>query len=320
MLEPASEPVSLWAPTAFAESTFQQWCQAVSAGPSGTLPEADVYFWTQAMAAVDTALQRYLMPRATQPLGPNAADPVQELASQLVDGGISHGVGFESLQSTLAGLRRAFCQGGTANHNAGTCRIEVFFEQLSLAVLNTYLDRQMGPAAHRLQQAVMIDWLTGLYNRTYLEDYLPREVARAHRYRRVFCVAILAMDGLAGLQRLCGEKCAESILRHLADLLRSQMRTSDVLVHLDSGRFAVVLVECVLPDAERACDRLRHKIAAANFSGPGGRDLGVTLCAGIAQLYPTMHAADLVKRATGALEDALREGPNHQRVCRSAAA
>jgi GGDEF domain-containing protein len=98
------------------------------------------------------------------------------------------------------------------------------------------------------------------------------------------------------LTRLDAGLSAE-LLATVGERLRAAVRGADIACYLDDGRFAVVLPEAALADAERLYRRLQFAVGAK--LGTNGR---VRLPAGIVELRPEDDAVSLLARAEAALE------------------
>lgn len=132
-----------------------------------------------------------------------------------------------------------------------------------------------------------LDPLTGLYSRRYLHESLAHECARARRYERSLSLVLVRLD--TGL--------STELLATAGERLRTAVRGADIACHLDAGRFAVVLPEAALADAERLYRRLQFAVGAK--LGTNGR---VRLPAGIVELRPEDDPVSFLERAEAALE------------------
>jgi diguanylate cyclase (GGDEF)-like protein len=159
-------------------------------------------------------------------------------------------------------------------------RLEALTAALSAALENAFRFEE----ARRLAD---LDPLTGLYSRRYLHESLARECARARRYERRLALVLTRLD--AGL--------SAELLATVGERLRAAVRGADIACYLDDGRFAVVLPEAALADAERLYRRLQFAVGAK--LGTNGR---VRLPAGIVELRPEDDAVSLLARAEAALE------------------
>lgn len=98
---------------------------------------------------------------------------------------------------------------------------------------------------------------TGLADRSGLVTRLEQEQSRSRRYQRPLTLAILTPHLKLRDQ-----------LRPCANMLRSKLRTPDVVAHLGDGLFAIVLPECSPDSARSVIDRLLPELtqeAQTNF-------------------------------------------------------
>jgi GGDEF domain-containing protein len=186
---------------------------------------------------------------------------------------------------------------GEDGARAGT--LAIFWRRVEREITDEELARlealtaALSPAlenAFRLQEARLLadlDPLTGLYMGRYLHESLTRECARARRYERRLALVLARAD--AGL--------SAELLATVGQRVRTAVRGADIACHLDAGRFAVVLPEGALADAERLYRRLQFAVGAK--LGTNGR---VRLPAGIVELRPEDDAVSLLARAEAALE------------------
>lgn len=131
-----------------------------------------------------------------------------------------------------------------------------------------------------------LDPVTGLHSRRFLREALARECARARRYERRLSLVLLRIDA----------PLSQELLTTAGERLLSALRGADLVCHLDDGRFAVLLPEAALADAERAYRRLQF--AVGSKLGGNGR---MRLPAGIVELRPEDDPVSFLQRAETAL-------------------
>lgn len=94
--------------------------------------------------------------------------------------------------------------------------------------------------AHQLSDA-LVDPITGLLNRTGLEQAIAREQARHQRYGHTVAVVVCDVDGLKAVNDQHGHGAGDALLRRVGDRLRSTARASDVLGRLGGDEFLLLL-------------------------------------------------------------------------------
>jgi len=143
--------------------------------------------------------------------------------------------------------------------------------------------------------------VTGLANRRALLAELERSLATARRYGRRHALIVLALHDFVPLTRQVGEEAAESVLRHIARIVRQNIRPTDIAAHPATGQFAVLLNE--LRSAENATTRageLRGLIESTPCMLPG-RSLHVMVGSGTCVFGQDDAADDILDKARLAL-------------------
>ena len=113
----------------------------------------------------------------------------------------------------------------------------------------------------KLGMLVMIDELTGVYNRPYFGRQLDREIARAYREGRPMSLIIGDLDNFKQLNDLYGYEAGNAVLREISQTLASSVRPFDTVARWGGEEFALILSAETTPmEARDICERLRLKI------------------------------------------------------------
>jgi diguanylate cyclase (GGDEF)-like protein len=126
------------------------------------------------------------------------------------------------------------------------------------------------------------DPLTGFFNHRYLHERLSEEVVRAVRTRRPLSVVMLDLDDFKLVNDTFGHVYGDRVLAHVADLVRSTLRASDVAARYGGDEFALILPETGPEDAARAAERILEALAASPFSADGRQPFPMSASIGIA--------------------------------------
>ncbi len=129
-----------------------------------------------------------------------------------------------------------------------------------------------------LAQLALLDPLTELHNRRFLNDRLPAEIARAARRGTTVSIALVDLDDFKGLNDTFGHTAGDRALRAFAQALRSGLRAYDVVCRFGGDEFVVLFPDCDAAGARAALAKLRTHRAWALSDLPV-----VTFSAGIAQ-------------------------------------
>lgn len=165
----------------------------------------------------------------------------------------------------------------------------------------------------QLQRENRRDTLTHIANRRHLDEFLPREMERARRYRHPLAIAMLDIDEFKHVNDTLGHAMGDKVLCTLANILDTELRSTDFVARYGGEEFVIVFPETAARDAAAACEKLRTLIALHPWPrlAPG---LEVTVSFGVAAMaHADQTPAQLVASADRALYQAKRSGSN--RVC-----
>ncbi|MBM3771091.1 MAG: diguanylate cyclase [Acidimicrobiia bacterium] len=171
--------------------------------------------------------------------------------------------------------------------------------------LLTYRQRYEAARAEAIR-----DKLTGLFNRGYCDEYIPKQIAHAKRSGRPTSLVVIDADGLKQANDRYGHPEGDRLLRVIAETLSEMVRVSDMACRYGGDEFIVVLTaaygRAARVFAERLIQRLRVRSRALDPPLPWG-DVGVTI--GIAT-YPTEanSVGDLIALADQRLYQGKRAG------------
>ncbi|MDX6804595.1 GGDEF domain-containing protein [Terrihabitans rhizophilus] len=167
------------------------------------------------------------------------------------------------------------------------------------------IDRLRSEIAHLATE----DALTGLHNRRYLAGHLPTEVGRAARTGEPLCLMIIDLDRLKQINDSFGHAAGDASLRHIADLVKRQLRTDDVLIRLGGDEFCVVLAATTLRHAQDIADDVVRTVRATPLRWKSA-DVPVSVSIGLAVLDTSLapDAVAFFENADAALYDAKRNG------------
>lgn len=131
---------------------------------------------------------------------------------------------------------------------------------LGAALLNRALLR-------RLEAEVVTDDLTRVYNYRYLCLALRREVQRAARLGHPLALLMLDVDHLKEYNERFGHLAGSSVLKQIAEVLRSTIREIDLVAKYGGDEFLVILPHTRKEGAAAAAERLRRAVETTVFAG-----------------------------------------------------
>lgn len=145
------------------------------------------------------------------------------------------------------------------------------------------------------------DGLTELLNRRAIDDLLRDEARRAIRANRPFSVLMVDADYFKGINDRFGHAAGDEALRHLAQILRAQMRDVDRVARFGGEEFIVLLPGTTATEALHAAERLRDALLRRPWAWQG-EVLRLTVSTGVAAWRGPHDEVDLLlKRADAAM-------------------
>ncbi|MEX1155995.1 MAG: GGDEF domain-containing protein [Chloroflexota bacterium] len=139
--------------------------------------------------------------------------------------------------------------------------------------LLAYLAGVYASGERRMRQRVLelsqMDPLTGLFNRGQLHPTLEQEVQRTRRSGRGFCVLMVDLDGLKAINDAMGHLRGDAVLRGLARVIRSSIRTVDSAYRYGGDEFLVLLPETEFIGAFVVAEKIREGVEAIGVSRNG---------------------------------------------------
>ncbi len=179
--------------------------------------------------------------------------------------------------------------------------------QLKIKALQDALRR----SNDQLRELSSVDPLTKLFNRRYFMQALETEYERTRRYGAPLSFVMLDIDHFKRLNDTHGHQAGDDVLRGLADLLRMQVRTTDIAGRYGGEEFCVLLPHTGFPGAADLARRVRAAVEATPMETRAG-PLAITASLGVAVCpAPRIRSADdLIRLADEALYEAKAAGRN----------
>lgn len=153
------------------------------------------------------------------------------------------------------------------------------------------------------------DPLTGVGTRRVLENVLKAECARSARYHRIFSLAILDLDRFKQINDRSGHAAGDRALKHLANLIRKNIRETDFVVARYGGdEFVLVMPETPLSGGQVLLERIRRQVAKLSIPAVENP----TVSSGVTEWNPSPPDTPetIMERADTALYEAKRTGRN----------
>jgi two-component system cell cycle response regulator len=165
-----------------------------------------------------------------------------------------------------------------------------------------------------LSKKAMIDGLTGLWNRTYLDAHVTIELSSARRSDQPLSCIMADVDCFKSINDTYGHSFGDDVLRAIAAIFTQNCRVEDIVCRYGGEEFTILLPNTPLADAAALAERLRLAIEAWPFVyrlDP----VSVTCSLGVANLRASIPPS-ILELADQALYCAKHSGRNRVEICR----
>ncbi len=192
--------------------------------------------------------------------------------------------------------------GGKTHHYEA--RIVATWGEEVLAIVRDFTDQRQA------EKMAETDPLTNIYNRRKFSRLLDQEIQRVERYDRFLSIVMLDIDHFKRVNDTYGHDTGDYVLRRITELIRENIRITDILARYGGEEFVIILPETDVKGASRQIERMRKKIEKTSFDGVGN----LTISAGITSYIGGDGCKSMITRADEALYLAKEEGRNRIRV------
>ncbi len=169
----------------------------------------------------------------------------------------------------------------------------------------------LGATLATTHDAATVDRLTAIANRPALLGMLFGEVERAARYNRPLSVGFVDIDLFKAVNDSHGHHAGDIVLRGVADVLRANLRATDMVGRYGGEEFMLILPETGVEDAAALAEKLRLLVGGAKFRIDDQLTVSVTVSIGVAGgLGGNLHIDELVRDADAAMYSAKSLGRN----------
>ena len=161
-----------------------------------------------------------------------------------------------------------------------------------------------------LERLALTDTLTGLANRTLLNDRLDQALARLHRTGGVAAMLLLDIDRFKTVNDSLGHQVGDALLVEVAHRIEAVSRADSTVARLGGDEFVVLVEGLTSADAVHAvAARLLETLRRPYDLGPTAESLVATVSLGISVAHDaTRSAGDLYREADLALYRAKDSG------------
>jgi diguanylate cyclase (GGDEF)-like protein len=165
--------------------------------------------------------------------------------------------------------------------------------------------------ARELERLILLDPLTGLFNRRAMTDLGIAELKRHNRYHHPLTIGILDVDFFKQINTEYTLTGGDEVLRQLARTLNSTLREVDSLGRIGGEEFLIIARETNGEGAAHLAERVRATVAATPTVFRG-KNISITASLGlaVAEEHTQTDFSSMYEVAAAAMNEAKQNGRN----------
>ncbi|MBU1078464.1 MAG: GGDEF domain-containing protein, partial [Spirochaetes bacterium] len=162
---------------------------------------------------------------------------------------------------------------------------------------------------NNLKMNILVDDITGLYNANFFNKRIKEEISESKRYKSPLSLLVVDIDDFSKINEYMGVDEGNNILKDVGNCIQTSVRSSDVAIRYEGGKYTVILPHTGKKDALIVGEKLRIMVSNLKSSKK------ITISGGVATFLvdTKKDAAELFNIANSALYRAKYEGKD--RIC-----
>lgn len=158
-------------------------------------------------------------------------------------------------------------------------------------------------------QASREDFLTKLYNKRALDEFLALKEADFVRHERRYCIAMFDLDHFKAVNDTYGHDAGDMVLKAFARILKEEGRTNDIIGRFGGEEFLAILGDTDIKGAKNFANKVRLHVEDAHFMYQEKR-INLTVSVGIAERSNYASLNNAIVGADEQLYAAKKKGRN----------
>jgi diguanylate cyclase (GGDEF)-like protein len=175
----------------------------------------------------------------------------------------------------------------------------------SQSLFNKYMEKA-------LNEMSLIDYLTGSYNRCYLDNYAANILSLSNREQKKIAFVKVGIDQFRAVIDEFDYEIGDKVLKVLAKTLKESIRESDLVIKISDDEFLVILLNIINEEnailiSQKLIDNFSKKEVIINEQTK--QTLMKTICSGVS-IYPDNATSldEIIKKSDIALYEARNRG------------
>lgn len=167
-----------------------------------------------------------------------------------------------SVSGSIVGVVRLIFTSAVANNSEEIAQKVNEVEQYIKESLSVIEAKRL---LHKLRESVLVDPLTGLRNRRFLQEYTENLVSITQRHEKNIGLIMCDLDYFKQVNDRFGHAAGDRVLQETAQLVKNSIRDSDLVIRFGGEEFLVVLLDIDPGSAITVAEKIREAVQSAAF-------------------------------------------------------
>ncbi|MGJ9460005.1 GGDEF domain-containing protein [Oceanobacillus sp. CF4.6] len=147
--------------------------------------------------------------------------------------------------------------------------IELIFGSMinwSVTVFVGYFIIKSSNLLKEVEELTITDALTGIYNRRYFDFFMEKTIPFSKKNNNPLIFLLLDIDHFKKVNDHYGHQCGDEALKHISNMIGSNVRNSDAFVRFGGEEFAVIMPNTDAEEGLILAERIRESIEKSDFT------------------------------------------------------
>ena len=184
------------------------------------------------------------------------------------------------------------------SHNVAYNLIKVLAQRLrgGNSVISTTQELQ-----REYERYAVVDGLTGLYNRRWLDEMLPGQIERCRETYRDLSILIMDLDGFKNYNDTYGHLAGDHVLVTVGTTLAGSMRAGEMIARYGGDEFIILMPDVTIDLLKNVAARLKRSVREAPLGAEWAHLPPIGISIGWTQMTEEDTSSTLIARADEAL-------------------
>jgi diguanylate cyclase (GGDEF)-like protein len=182
---------------------------------------------------------------------------------------------------------------------------------ITVILINLFYFSKIQKYIKKVEHLNIVDPMTGLYNRRFLENFIEKLISQAQRQEDPITILMIDIDFFKKVNDTYGHDVGDRVITTVAEVLQKSIRKSDLAIRYGGEEFMLLLHSANHKDAYIIAQKIKDTFESIEFHSNNEENFHKTLSIGISEFPKDADSIwECIKLADKALYVAKTTGRN----------